>query len=120
MTQFPKAFDGVRCLVGSQPVTMKTIVQRRLALLGVPDDRIDELEQRITLRTSIGFARRAPQERARNDRRHAPRLLPAAGSGIIAAGFRYRLLTAPKPLAAASVDVTVYAFDPPRARRFTQ
>jgi hypothetical protein len=25
MTQFPKAFDGVRCLVGPQPVTMKTI-----------------------------------------------------------------------------------------------
>ena len=26
MTQFPAAFDGVRCLVGPQPVTMKTIV----------------------------------------------------------------------------------------------
>ena len=192
MTQFPKAFDGVRCLVGPQPVTMKTIVQRRLALLGVPADRIDDLEQRVTLRTSIGFARRAPQEWARTVhvpaflyqvhddvlteptdvqtmfdnipvadkklqwihgttrrwdgylefQRHpepmlewfakhmslgelamtddSPRLLPAAGSGIIAAGFRYRLLPAPKPLAAASVDVTVYAFDPLRARRFTQ
>ncbi len=68
MTQFPKGFDSVRCLVGPQPVTMKTIVQRRLALLGVPADRIDDLEQRITLRTSIGFARRAPQEWARNVR----------------------------------------------------
>ena len=29
MTQFPAAVDGVRCLVGPQPVTMKTIVQRR-------------------------------------------------------------------------------------------
>jgi pimeloyl-ACP methyl ester carboxylesterase len=36
MTQFPEAFVGVRCLVGPQPVTMKTIVARRLALLGVP------------------------------------------------------------------------------------
>jgi uncharacterized protein len=68
MTQFPEAFDGVRCLVGPQPVTMKTIVQRRLALLRVPADRIDDLEQRVILQTSIGFARRAPQEWARNVR----------------------------------------------------
>ena len=68
MTQYPEAFDGVRCLVGPQPVTMKTIVQRRLAMAGVPADRIDDLEQRLILRTSIGFARRAPQEWARNVR----------------------------------------------------
>jgi uncharacterized protein len=68
MTQFPESFDGVRCLVGPQPVTMKTIVQHRLALAGVPARRIDDLEQRIILRTSIGFARRAPQEWARNVR----------------------------------------------------
>src|ERR1700734_3715575 len=55
MAQFPAAFDGVRCLVGPQPVTMKTIVARRLAVLGVPADRIDDLEQRIILQTSIGF-----------------------------------------------------------------
>jgi hypothetical protein len=68
MTQFPEAFDGVRCLVGPQPITMKTIVQRRLALLGVPADCIDDLEQRVILRTSIGFARRAPQDWACNVR----------------------------------------------------
>jgi uncharacterized protein len=66
MTQFPGAFDGVRCLVGPQPVTMKIILGRRLALAGVPADRIDDLEARIVLRTSIGFARRAPQEWASN------------------------------------------------------
>src|ERR1700729_650673 len=59
MTQFPEVFDGVRCLVGPQPVTMKTIVARRLAVLGVPADRIDDLEQRIILQTGIDFARRA-------------------------------------------------------------
>jgi hypothetical protein len=68
MTQFPDAFGGVRCLVGPQPVTMKTIVQRRLALLGIPADRIGDLEQRVILQTSIGFARRAPREWARNVR----------------------------------------------------
>jgi pimeloyl-ACP methyl ester carboxylesterase len=68
MTQYPEAFDGVRCLVGPQPVTMKIIVQRRLAMAGVPADRIDDLERRLILRTSIGFAQRAPQEWARNVR----------------------------------------------------
>ena len=68
MTQFPEAFNGVRCLVGPQPVTMKTIVARRLALLGIPAGRIDDLEQRVILQTSIGFARRTPQEWARNVR----------------------------------------------------
>ena len=66
MTQFPEAFDGVRCLLGPQPVTMKTIIQRRLGLLEVPADRIDDLEQRVILQTSIGLARRAPREWARN------------------------------------------------------
>jgi uncharacterized protein len=68
MTRFPGAFDGARGLVGPQPVTMKTIVQRRLAMAGVPAGRMDDLEQRIILRTSIGFARRAPQEWAKNVR----------------------------------------------------
>jgi hypothetical protein len=66
MTEDGAEFDGVRCLVGPQPVTMKIILTRRLALAGVPADRIDDLEERIVLRTSIGFARRAPQEWARN------------------------------------------------------
>jgi len=41
-------------------------MSRRLALAGVPADRIDDLERRIVLRTGIGFARRAPREWARS------------------------------------------------------
>jgi pimeloyl-ACP methyl ester carboxylesterase len=66
MTKDRHAFDGVRCLVGLQPVTMKIIMTRRLALLGIPADRIQDLEQRLILRTSIGFGPRAPQEWAKN------------------------------------------------------
>jgi pimeloyl-ACP methyl ester carboxylesterase len=66
MTKAPGAFDGVRCLVGPQPVTMKIIAERRLGLAGVPADRIDDLEERIVLRTSIGFARRAPRQWAKS------------------------------------------------------
>jgi hypothetical protein len=66
MTKQRRAFDGVRCLVGPQPVTMKIIMTRRLALSGIPADRIQDLEQRLVLRTSIGFGPRAPQEWAKN------------------------------------------------------
>ncbi|MFD5746086.1 alpha/beta hydrolase family protein [Streptomyces sp. NPDC127033] len=65
MTQFPEAFAGVRCLVGPQPVTAKTILERRLAMIGLPD-AIDRLEELIVLRTSIGFARRSPIDWAKN------------------------------------------------------
>jgi hypothetical protein len=66
MTKDRHAFDGVRCLVGPQPVTMKIIMTRRLALSGIPADRIQDLEQRLILRTSIGFGPRAPQEWAKH------------------------------------------------------
>jgi uncharacterized protein len=65
MNRDPKAFEGVRCLVGAQPVTTKTILERRMVLAGVPAGRIDDLEQRIRLRTSFGFAERAPREWAK-------------------------------------------------------
>lgn len=41
MAQFPEAFDGVRYLVGPQPVTARTIIERRLDAMGLAD-RIDE------------------------------------------------------------------------------
>jgi uncharacterized protein len=66
MADDPAAFRDVRCLVGPQPVTMKIIVERRLTLLGVPADRIEELERRIVLRTSIGFGQRVPVEWAKH------------------------------------------------------
>jgi uncharacterized protein len=69
MTQFPEAFAGVRALVAPQPVTVRTIVARRLAMLGLPGHlpgHIDELEQKIIRRTSIGFAERDAQEWAKS------------------------------------------------------
>jgi hypothetical protein len=65
MMQFPEAFNDVRCLVGPQPVTTKTILEHRLALAGVPANRIEDLEQLIVLRTGIGFAQRDPREGAK-------------------------------------------------------
>lgn len=68
MADAPAAFEDVRCLVGPQPVTMKGIVQRRLALAGVSAERIDDLEQRIVLRTGIAFAQRMPADWAKHVR----------------------------------------------------
>jgi pimeloyl-ACP methyl ester carboxylesterase len=65
MAKDPAAFRDVRCLLGPQPVTMKVIVEHRLAFAGVPAERVDDLEQRIVLRTGIDFARRSPQEWAK-------------------------------------------------------
>ena len=66
MTKDRRAFDGVRCLVGPQPVTMRIIMAPRLALSGIPADRIQDFEQRLILRTSIGFRPRVPQEWAKH------------------------------------------------------
>lgn len=58
MKSHPEAFDRVRCLVGCQPLNTKTVVIQQLSLAGVPVNRIDDLEQRIVLKTSIGFDQR--------------------------------------------------------------
>ena len=67
MTQFPAAFDGVRCLVSPQPITPRYIAQRRLAVIGL-GDRLDDFNILLRLRTSIGLERRIPQEWAKNVR----------------------------------------------------
>ena len=70
MTQYPEDFADVRCLVGAQPVTTEVIVKHQLALSGVPaerlDDAITDLDQRIKLTTSLGFAARDNREWARH------------------------------------------------------
>lgn len=70
MTQFAEEFAGVRCLVAPQPVTTHVIVAHQLALAGVPADRVDdaiaELDRRVVLRTSLGFADRDNREWAKN------------------------------------------------------
>lgn len=55
MKTHPEAFEGVRCLVGPQPLNTKTIIKKQLGLAGVPEDRIDDLDLRVILKTSIGF-----------------------------------------------------------------
>ena len=58
---------GVRCLVAPHTVTARTIVDRRPGVIGL-SGRIDDLEQRIAMRTGIGFTPRSPLEWARTAR----------------------------------------------------
>jgi len=80
MTRFPEAFAGVRCLVAPQPVTTRTITERRLAALGL-SERIDDLERRIVLRTGIGFGQRNPREWAKSVR--APTFLSQVRDDVL-------------------------------------
>ncbi|MFD3308640.1 alpha/beta hydrolase family protein [Streptomyces sp. NPDC058656] len=58
MRQDEKAFQGIKCLVACQPVSDDVIMRRMLDILGVGGDRIDELDRRVKLSTSIGFQER--------------------------------------------------------------
>ncbi len=53
MTTHPEAFDGVRCLVTPQPLSVRVTLERTLALAGLPADRIDDLEARIRMHNSL-------------------------------------------------------------------
>lgn len=70
MTQYPEEFEGVRCLVAPQPVTTHVIIRHQLSLIGVPEDRLDDaiadLDQRIQITTSLGFASRDNREWAKS------------------------------------------------------
>jgi pimeloyl-ACP methyl ester carboxylesterase len=67
MAAFPEEFNGVRCLVTCQPITPRYIAQRRLEVLGI-SDRLDDFNQLLRLRTSIGLEQRVPQEWAKSVR----------------------------------------------------
>jgi len=51
----------------AQPVTTRTILERRLAVLGL-GDRFDDFNTLVRVRTSVGLEQRVPQEWARNVR----------------------------------------------------
>ncbi|MBP2337574.1 pimeloyl-ACP methyl ester carboxylesterase [Saccharothrix coeruleofusca] len=68
MRQDPAAFEGVRCLVACQPVSDRVIMGRVLEILGVGADRLDDLDRRVLVGTSVGFRDRPDAEWARHVR----------------------------------------------------
>ena len=61
----PSRFRDVRCLVGVQPLSVRAIMERMLHLIGIPADRIDELDRNIRLVTSFKLDDLSPIEAAK-------------------------------------------------------
>jgi pimeloyl-ACP methyl ester carboxylesterase len=66
MSRYPDEFAGVRCLVGSQPLSPRFFSERQLERLGVPLERMADLEQAVKLITSMDFDQRSPVRAARD------------------------------------------------------
>ncbi|WP_193200930.1 alpha/beta hydrolase family protein [Nostoc sp. MG11] len=56
----------VRCLVGVQPLSPRFFLERQLDLIGVPADRIEELDRYIKLITSFDLHQLAPIQAAKS------------------------------------------------------
>lgn len=66
MSRHPERFNNVRCLVGAQPLSPKFFLERHLELIGVPADRIEELDRHIKLITSFSLQELSPVQAAKS------------------------------------------------------
>ena len=62
----PRAFDGVRCLVGVQPLSVRALMTRTLQAAGIDAARIEDLDRAIRLVTSFGIDDLSPVEAAKD------------------------------------------------------
>ncbi|MFE5110604.1 alpha/beta hydrolase family protein [Streptomyces sp. NPDC056663] len=65
MQWHPEQFEGVRCVVSPQPLSVRVTMQRTLELLGI-SDRIDELEEKVRRIVSFRFDEMSPVEAAKS------------------------------------------------------
>jgi uncharacterized protein len=65
MQRYPKALDGIRCLVSPQPVTTRLIVEHRLGVMGLAD-YLEQFNTNVRMRTSVGLEERLPREWAKS------------------------------------------------------
>jgi pimeloyl-ACP methyl ester carboxylesterase len=66
ISRHPEHFKDVRCLVGVQPLSPRFFLERQLDLIGVPSDRIEELDQYIKLITSFDLQQLAPVQASKS------------------------------------------------------
>lgn len=59
MARKPEVFQGIRCLVCPQPISVKATMVKTLALLGIPD-RLNDVEQGMLIETSLSFDDMSP------------------------------------------------------------
>ncbi|MEU2898724.1 alpha/beta hydrolase family protein [Streptomyces sp. NPDC001273] len=65
MQRYPEQFEGVRCIVSPQPLSVGVTMQRTLEMLGLPE-RIAELEKKVRLIVSFPFSEMLPVEAAKS------------------------------------------------------
>ena len=73
MSRRPEVFADVRCMVGVQPLAVRTIMERALDHMNAPPERIADLEREIRLVTSFGLDDLSPVPSAPDV--HMPTLL---------------------------------------------
>jgi len=60
----PDKFEGIRCIVGAQPVSVRVIMERIFTLTGFPMDRFEEVNREARLATSFALEDMSPLEAA--------------------------------------------------------
>jgi pimeloyl-ACP methyl ester carboxylesterase len=68
MSRAPDQFRDVRCMVGVQPLAVPGLMKRVIGLIGIPADRIDQLDQEIRLVTSFRLGDLSPADAAKDFR----------------------------------------------------
>jgi uncharacterized protein len=68
MSREPTRFADVRCMVGVQPVAVRAIMERTFDRIGVPRERMAELDHNLRLVTSFGIDELSPLEAAKDVR----------------------------------------------------
>ncbi|WP_206051911.1 alpha/beta hydrolase [Nocardioides ferulae] len=66
MMQDPAAFDGVRCMVAPQPLSAGVALARAMDRLGIPAERIGDLDEQVFRRTSFHLDELSPAPWARH------------------------------------------------------
>lgn len=59
MAEHPEVFDGVRCLVAAQPLSVGSIMKRSLEHVGL-GDRLNELDQACRMKVGFSFDQMSP------------------------------------------------------------
>lgn len=67
MAQSPRTFEGVRCMVSPQPLSVRVAVEQLLATMGLKDE-IDEVERQLRLINSFSFDEMSPVSAAKHVR----------------------------------------------------
>ncbi|MET3600531.1 alpha/beta hydrolase family protein [Martelella mangrovi] len=66
MSFYPDEFEGVRCLVGAQPLSPRFYYEGQLAVSGIPADRIETLDHFVKMATGFSFDQLSPVEPAKD------------------------------------------------------